>query len=162
GEGWSLDEQRDSLKQQAAKDKEAEKSKRDVAPPAAKPAVSIPTPFDFGGTDRDEIKDTIPRSMPPPLPPGTTKASVPPPPPRPSKRPPPLPRGSMPDGTGGSAKHPVSAPPGVAPSQAPPATTEGSNLVDLLSARVERLTSAEDDVGIARVHVELAIVHEML
>src|SRR5690606_30915856 len=35
-------------------------------------------------------------------------------------------------------------------------------LVELLTARVERLEAAEDTVGIARAHVELAIVHEML
>ncbi len=189
GEGWSLDEQRDSLKE-AAKDRETERAKREAAAPAAKPALAIPTPYDFGGKEGD-ARETIPRSIPPPLPAagappasGATR-SVPPPPgrgddtgaslrppplpsnrpgaaksvPAPSRRPPPLPRSE----TGGQSKPPVSlpsAPPGVGASQAPSPTTEGSTLVELLTARVERLEAAEDAVGIARAHVELAIVHE--
>ncbi len=196
GEGWSLDEQRDSLKE-AAKDRETERARREAAPPTAKPALAIPTPYDFGGAEGD-VRETMPRSMPPPLPAaggpptsGTTRATVPPPPgrgddaagslrppplpsnrpgsalggaksvpaPAPSRRPPPLPRSE----TGGQSKPPVpvpSAPPGVGASHAPGPTTEGSTLVELLTARVERLEAAEDNVGIARAHVELAIVHE--
>lgn len=197
GEGWSLDEQQASLKE-AAKDKDSERSRREAAPPQAKPALAIPTPFDFGGADVDPIKDTVPRlAGPPPVPAATPRGgSVPPPPLRdndtggslrppplpanrapgapksmpsiapgasPSRRPPPLPRG---DATGPEKKPPVAGvpgmPPGVSPSMAPPATTEGSSLVELLTARVERLEAAEDNVGIARANVELAIVHEML
>lgn len=212
GEGWSLDEQQASLKE-AAKENETERSRREAAPPQARPALAIPTPFDLGGAELDPIKDTIPRASQllaaPPVPaagnPPTPRggASVPPPPmplrdndtggslrppPLPSQRPPAKSMPSMPPLPGGGSpsrrppppplprgevlgperperldrKPPVSAPPGVSPSQAPPATTEGSSLALLLTARVERLEAAEDSVGIARVQVELAIVHEML
>src|SRR5690349_12621717 len=38
GEGWSLDEQQASLKE-AAKEKESERTRREAAPPQAKPAL---------------------------------------------------------------------------------------------------------------------------
>jgi cellulose synthase operon protein C len=187
GEGWSLDEQRDSLKE-AAKERVSERSQREAAPPAARPAVAIPTPFDFGGAEgasgsgdsgEADVRETLPRSMPPPLPPppslrGDDTGGSLRPPPLPSNRPPkpppghgapgsrrpppPLPRSD----TGGASRPPVAGLPGVSASQAPPATTEGSTLADLLTARATRLEAAEDAVGIARAHVELAIVHEML
>ncbi|OJY29739.1 MAG: hypothetical protein BGO98_48865 [Myxococcales bacterium 68-20] len=54
GENWSIDAQRETLKE-AAKDP-ATKDKRDgresPPPPGVKPSLHIPTPYDFGGTDR--------------------------------------------------------------------------------------------------------------
>ncbi|MBX3228079.1 MAG: hypothetical protein KIT84_27360 [Labilithrix sp.] len=107
------------------------------------------------------------RTMPPPPPLPRANQTLPPPPPGkgntappiagpPSRRappPPPLPKGQE---TTGSAKGaPVEKEP-------PRVTAEGASLVELLKARVERLAQTEDRVGLARVHVELAIVHESL
>ena len=53
GENWSIDVQREMLKE-AAKDKssaEKETEKREEARPPARPSVSIPTPYDFGAAD---------------------------------------------------------------------------------------------------------------
>ncbi len=232
GESWSIDSQRESLKE-AAKDKspgERETEKREEQRPNAKPSLSIPTPYDFGGKDlitdvpsTSSISapvDKQPRSIPPPLPAAgkaQTRPSVPPPPlptregrdrsddtggslrppalpsnrppaigtqargarssenpssgevpvtksvgppsgtgaaGSPSRRPPPLPRG---DQTGGSKAPPVQLAP------APPSIShEGAALVELLTARVERLEVSEDTVGLSRAYVELAIVHETI
>lgn len=194
GEGWSIEEQQQTLKE-AAKDNE----KHDTSPPAAKPALMIPTPFDFGARDDESGAQKLPgRAAPPPLPaagaappplpsaPSVSPPSVPPPkpsvppppgredssaslrppplpsnrpakpqpPPSPSRRPPPLPRSD----SSPSAKAPPVAPAPSAPSISP----EGAALIELLTTRLERLESAEDPVGLARAHVELAIVHETL
>jgi cellulose synthase operon protein C len=197
GESWSIDAQRETLKE-AAKGKERE-NKLEAA---AKPALHIPTPYDFGGSnggsaspsfvdaaeraealDRnadDEPRSTLtrppqrtipplpsgspgsgapPRSVPPPpLPPNrvASAGSIKPPPVGPaSRRPPPLPKS---DTTGGSIRPPVAPP----EREAPRTSAEGKALVELLSARIERLADAEDRVGLARAHLELAIVHETL
>lgn len=226
GEMWSIDSQRDQLKE-AAKDKDKNKDRGESPPPPlAKPALHIPTPFDFGGTGESasfQAAAPLPMispeedSKPLPLPsmrgntarppalqaqqPGTSKQSGPPPSPR-SVPPPPLPpnrggtlTGPLPgmpppprDITGGSAKAPVERPgtsrrppppplpskditggqkvPPVSAAPSPPEppriSAEGNQLVELLTARIERLTDTEDRVGLARVHVELAIVHETL
>src|SRR5688572_29289989 len=70
GEQWSIDSQIEDLKE-AAKDREKER-KESPAPPAAKPAVSIPTPWDFGGaaevlrtgdiTEHTDPQRIVPRS----------------------------------------------------------------------------------------------------
>ena len=244
GENWSIDSQRESLKE-AAKDKsptEKETEKREEAPPNAKPSLSIPTPYDFGG--KDLITDVpgasgplgqTPRSMPPPLPgaaagpsSGTSQSVSPPPLPaagkphtRPSVPPPPLPARDRSEDTGGSLRPPAmpsnrppaigarststsdssslksvgsSVVPSVSPpggsgaasrrppplprgdqtggSKAPPVTLaqlappsishEGGALVELLTARVERLEATDDTVGLSRAFVELAIVHETI
>ncbi|MDB5213609.1 MAG: domain protein putative component of TonB system, partial [Myxococcaceae bacterium] len=128
GENWSIDAQRESLKE-AAKDKsptEKETERRDEARPNAKPSLSIPTPYDFGGTDliTDIPSNTgpattgplgqTPRSIPPPLPgaaaSASTSTSVAPPPlpaagkpgTRPSVPPPPLPARDRNEDTGGA------------------------------------------------------------
>ncbi|AKV01095.1 TPR domain protein, putative component of TonB system [Labilithrix luteola] len=102
GENWSIDAHRETLKE-AGKDKDRESR----LAPDAKPAVPIPTPFDFGA-DENTVRPPEParpaapgRSGPPPLPgqaPIGARASFPPPPPLPrereetgSLRPPPLP-----------------------------------------------------------------------
>src|SRR6516225_9446240 len=51
GEEWSIDAQRETLKE-AARDKRS--VERQPESPNAKPAVAVPTPFDFGGTSSDE------------------------------------------------------------------------------------------------------------
>jgi cellulose synthase operon protein C len=189
GEIWSIDAQRETLKE-AAKDKE--QRQKDTQPPAdKKPSVHIPTPYDFGGaaaiTDDESrpslrgthrpapLKAATASGPPAPLaPPGTTPArSVPPPPiptnrptssgsvkPSPlggptSRRPPPLPRSE----TTGSSK---GAPVAPHPPEPPRVSAEGLALVELLNARAERLAEGDDRVGLARVHVELAVVHETL
>ncbi|MDB4942296.1 MAG: domain protein putative component of TonB system, partial [Labilithrix sp.] len=68
------------------------------------------------------------------------------------KPPPPLPKG---EATGGSRAAPVRP-------SAPSITSEGAALVDLLATRLERLDAEGDLVGLARAHVETAIVHETL
>lgn len=197
GENWSIDAQRETLKE-AAKDpaskggdKEKKDGKESPPPPAVKPSLHIPTPYDFGGASMDSTPGAIlveeepsrpsltrppQRTMPPPLPGGAGPASrsVPPPPlppnrpgsgasikPMPggpaSRRPPPPPLPKS-DATGASKLHPVAP-----PEREPPRTSpEGNALVDLLSTRIERLADAEDRVGLARAHLELAIVHETL
>src|SRR5262245_47043197 len=49
GENWSIDTQRETLKE-AAKNKD-ERPKEPPPPPSTKPALKIPTPYDFGGSD---------------------------------------------------------------------------------------------------------------
>ncbi len=250
GENWSIDSQRESLKE-AAKDKsptERETEEREEARSNAKPSLSIPTPYDFGGKDlvtdvpgasgesRSEPLGQSPRSIPPPLPgaalgSSTSTSAAPPPLPaagkpappgatRPSIPPPPLPARDRSEDTGGSLRPPampsnrppvigarsVSPPGGPASSEgtaaaksvgppsgsgaasrrppplprseqtggskAPPVPAahlaalaishEGSALVQLLTARVERLEATDDTVGLSRAYVELAIVNETL
>jgi tetratricopeptide (TPR) repeat protein len=87
-----------------------------------------------------------------------------------SRRPPPLPRSEQ---TGGSKAPPVQVAQVAQGAQvaqvaqvgqlAPPSISyEGSALVELLTARVERLEATEDTVGLSRAYVELAIVNETL
>lgn len=185
GESWSIDAQRETLK-------EAAKGRQDTQDPSsrgAKPSLHIPTPFDFGGRDAERsavLPDDDPsrpsrsrapqRHAPPPLPVNSPSAPPPPPPgrsvppnpihragslkppapaPSPSRRPPPLPRA---DATGLAKGAPVVEAP-----ELPRATPEGLALVELLTARIERLAESDDDrVGLARAHVELALVHETL
>jgi len=95
GENWSIDAQREDLKE-AAKDKDRESASHLAAAPAsAKPALSIPTPYDLGASDLETDIPKPGRPAPPPLPgagstaagpfapPGvpSTRPSVPPPPP---------------------------------------------------------------------------------
>ena len=61
----------------------------------------------------------------------------------------------MPGHTSGASKAPVER-------EAPKTTPEGGALIELLAARIEQLAKTEDRVGLARVHVERAIVHEIL
>jgi len=183
GENWSIDAQRETLKE-AAKDKTKDKDAhaRESQDPVSdgRPSVSLPTPYDFGGSKTEPPPEdepsrpslrTPPRQAPPKLP--TDKAasgprsvappplpkgreglgrpsgppSVRPPPATASRRPPPLPKSE-------ASKAPAPEPPRISP--------EGNALVELLTARIERLTGSEDRVGLARAHLELAIVHETL
>ncbi|MBX3208705.1 MAG: hypothetical protein KF764_26970 [Labilithrix sp.] len=197
GENWSIDAQRETLKE-AAKDPAStsgdkkKDGKESPAPPDVKPSLHIPTPYDFGGANMDTASGSIlvdeepsrpaltrppQRTMPPPLPggPGSGPPRSVPPPPLPPNRPgsggsikpgpvgpasrrpppPPLPKS---DTTGASKGHPVAPPEREAPRTSP----EGRALVELLTTRIERLADAEDRVGLARAHLELAIVHETL
>lgn len=87
GESWSIDAQREDLKE-AAKDRESER-RLEAAPSSAKPALSIPTPYDLGAADLETDHPKPARTVPPPLPTsGASGApsqrpspSVPPPPP---------------------------------------------------------------------------------
>ena len=114
GENWSIEEQRESLKEAAKKDRTSE------VPPAndaanARPSLSLPTPYELGGADlvtehpatsaATATAASAPRSLPPPLPPSGSPSQRPssPPPPQPARdrdrsddtgsalRPPPLP-----------------------------------------------------------------------
>jgi cellulose synthase operon protein C len=174
GEGFSLDAQRESLKQ-AAKENDAQPEKADSTP-----SLSIPTPYDFGGTAVGEIvpeivpEEIVPeeeparpsfrarRAPPPPTPSGTLSRSVPPPPLPPTR-----------SGTISSMRPPMQSsrelgsrrPPArsdISQISAPRTTPEGAALVELLTARAERLQSADDRVGLARLYLELAIVQETL
>lgn len=189
GENWSIEAQRETLKE-AAKDKD----KPEPSPPpptvSARPSLHIPTPFDFGGSSAENtiVSDgddpsrpsmRAPRSSPPKFPgshspQGGTPRSVPPPPPpnrpgsvkpapigtpSPGSRRPPPPPMFPKSDTTGTSK---GSPVAGQSTEPPRISPEGSALVELLTARVERLAVAEDRVGLARVHVELAIVHETL
>jgi len=136
GENWSIDAQRETLKE-AAKDKTDDKdAEKRNAPSSAKPSLSIPTPYDFGAADLvTDMPGLTPspaagqpaRSMPPPLP-GAAASAAPSPstsvsPPalpgakpvsaRASVPPPPLPARDRSDDTG-------SLRPPVMPSNRPP------------------------------------------
>jgi len=115
-----------------------------------------------------ELASVRPASAPtnPALPAPATTSALPaasaasPPSASPSRRPPPPPPLPLPlplevrrDATGGSRSPPVQL-------GAPAASHEGAALVELLSARVERLEPSDDVVGLSRAQVELAIVHE--
>jgi tetratricopeptide (TPR) repeat protein len=181
GENWSIDEQRETLKKAAKKDTHEEKPSSSAA---ERPSVKMPTAGDFGGTaeapalvlEEEPSRPALPRpKTAPPLKPASR--SVPPPPPRnsnplpppltktapptapagpPSRRPPPIPSGhTTGHATGPSKNAPVER-------EAPKTTQEGGALLDLLTARIEQLAKTEDRVGLARVHVERAIVHEVL
>lgn len=159
-----------------------------VSPSVRPPQRTLPPPLPGGPASGSSPPRSIP---PPPLPPnrsggpnsvsGSTSGSAKPPvagaPGGPVSRrapPPPLPKS---DTTGGASKPPVLEPEAVVTSpSAPPLrpgkerdreppriSPEGHALVELLNARSERLSNdAEDRVGLARVHVELAIVHETI
>lgn len=211
-ETWSIDSQRDQLKE-AARDKDQEAPESSGAPESTeRPSVQIPTPFDFGSTTGEysvleEEPSPPPRSpsqraQPPKLPesaPSLSKSAPPsggtrsvPPPPLPPNRggtlTGPLPQ-ALRDSTGASVRPPVAPlgpsatsrrPPPLPKSEtggfkAPPVprdresapeplrtSPEGTALVDLLTARIERLSTSDDRVGLARVHLELAIVQETL
>jgi tetratricopeptide (TPR) repeat protein len=197
GENWSIDAQRETLKQ-AAKEKDAHA--RDIQESGDKrPSVSLPTPYDFGGAttettppDDDPSRPALrapPRSIPPKLPTdkspsGPQRSVSPPPPPNQSGRSQALDGGRRGPGTAGSVKPPpgpgtatrrppplpksettgASKVPAVAPHppEPPRISPEGNALVELLTARIERLAASEDRVGLARAHLELAIVHETL
>ncbi len=75
-----------------------------------------------------------------------------------SRRPPPLPRSderstNSRDSNESSAAHARRVRSG---------SHEGARLVELLSARIERIESSDDTIGLARAYVELAVVHETL
>ena len=156
-EGWELDEQVKTLKQAAL-------SRPIEAPPRkAGSKVHIPTPFELAPTQHGsaalEPSPVPPSVRPPPLPPPGAGTKRPPPlPPTASKRPPPLPpshaaisragdSGSTSRGSGASPVGDYAQP---------------TALVDLLAARLQRLEGADDTVGLARTHIELAIVSEMI
>ncbi|HVJ90862.1 MAG TPA: hypothetical protein VM580_13750, partial [Labilithrix sp.] len=197
GEDWSLDEQRETLKE-AAKNRRAKAGDDE---PSSRPSLHIPTPYDLGGSSPgqrgptsgaaapsgEEARPAIPRMAtravprplastppsgppkprsvpPPPLPPNRGSAqppargSVKPSPPQaplPSRRPPPLPKAENATGS----KVPPAPPPTV---DVPRTTPEGHALVELLTARIDRLAEMGDRVGLARARLELSIVHETL
>jgi tetratricopeptide (TPR) repeat protein len=165
-EHWSLDTQRESLKLAATKERPAsDEGKGATDAQAASRTLVLPTPFDFGA--RPTATATAPRSVPPPLPLPPARPAVrstadadelrttlPGNPPNASKRPPPLP--ARPEAPA-SAKLIAAA---AVPGPNTPATDAG--LVDLLRARIEWLSGTNDRVGLARAHVELAIVYETL
>jgi len=108
GENWSIDAQREDLKE-AAKDKSSDDVRR---APDARPSLSIPTPYDLGASDLETDLPGKPhgppgRGVPPPLPSGPNVSGGPPPLPSPagSGGPPPLPgamAGAMAGATAGS------------------------------------------------------------
>lgn len=174
GEQWTIDGQRESLKEAARSN---DPPPRLPDPPSVKPAVAIPTPFDIGLSSTDEhvalVLEEEPsqtprpptRTIPPPLPTGAPASrSVPPPPlPKsPSRRPPtvepPAPSKPPPGPTMKLPARPSGAPPPTA--EPPRVVSEGRALIELLGARIERLATGDDRIGLARAHLELAIVQE--
>jgi tetratricopeptide (TPR) repeat protein len=207
GENWSIDAQRETLKE-AAKEKVDNDEKRERS--VEKPSLSMPTPYDFGATgeafsdsifveveDEGSLREASKaspmrprhRTIPPPLPGGVPPPSVPPPrsvpapplppirtgsstgstrpgPAPPSRRPPPLPKADGPalraDGITPSRPAPPLAPAFTPERDAQRTSPDGRALVDLLDVRIARLADADDRVGLARAHLELAIVQETL
>src|SRR5690606_35957681 len=86
---------------------------------------------------------------------GPASVKPPPGPATASRRPPPLPKSE----TTGASKVPAAA---SHPPEPPRISPEGNALVELLTARIERLAGTEDRVGLARARLELAIVHETI
>ena len=188
GETWSIESQQKSLKDEAAKDEPKATKPPPLPMPSARPAVSIPTPYDFGALDAHLVEESSSEpaqvsapgvgSRPPPLPgtstPSTRPSSPPPPlPPLPPQRPSTL-LAKTPATVGPPSRRP---PPGatklldgktlgssgaVVVGKAPVITAEGRALVQLLGTRIERLEAGDDKVGLSRAHVELAIVQETL
>lgn len=194
GENWSIDTQRETLKE-AAKDGRADVLDSPDLDATARPSLHIPTPSDFGGRNSEpalvvELEDEFsshgivaapqpktppplpsnggagqPRSMsPPPLPPhrpAASSGSVRPPiltaPTSPSRRPSRPPLLSRP-----SQEVAASGPVTFTSSDPPRMSVEGHALVELLTARIARIQDGDDRVGLARAHVELAVVHETL
>ena len=182
GESWSIDAQRETLKEAAR----PEARMSPVPLPPERPSVSIPTPFDLGSSDTGEFDldvDLVAEATLEPVRPRPRPAAGIPvlgsaPPPR-SVPPPPPPPPQVSRASSGSVR-PVSL--GPPQGRRPPAlsrsditgpskpviveqakvTSEGASLVELLTARIDRLNEAEDRVGLARAHLELAIVHETL
>ena len=187
GENWSIEEQQATLKEEADKDKPEKKGPPPLPQPSARPAVSIPTPYDLGGLPASDIspspeppRASPPSMRPPPLPgvPSSRGSSPPPPlpptrpisapplagskappsiPPPASRRPPPLGRGDQTGPTSGSGSGSA-----VIVDRTPQATPEGKALVQLIGTRLERLETSDDKVGLSRAYLELAIVHETL
>ena len=118
-----------------------------LPPPAQRSGNTVPPPS-LGGSGGG------PRTAPPPAPAGPV-----------SRRPPPIPSGAPGAASGptGPVGHTTGSSKGAPVEREPPKTTqEGAALVELLSARIEQLAKTEDRVGLARVHVERAVVHETL
>ncbi|HSO40129.1 MAG TPA: hypothetical protein VLT33_46705, partial [Labilithrix sp.] len=122
GESWSIEDQRESLKE-AAKDKVSEPADDHAN---ARPSLSIPTPYDFGAADlvTEQPATAAARPPPPPLPGAGA------PPHRPSIPPPPPPTRERSDDTGASFR-----PPPLPGSRAPATTTKVLGSAELASAR---------------------------
>jgi hypothetical protein len=145
-DGWDLDAQVKTLKQAALR------PTRLLTPPPKKTGMHVPTPLElaptqiaYAGTAPD-----APRRSATPNVKAPTKGPE-------SKRPPPLPRSPAPPSL--SPAHT----PEPSPSRISPTTADIANpatLVELLQARLATLEKSGDKVGLARAHVELAVVSE--
>ncbi|HEY8090977.1 MAG TPA: hypothetical protein VIF09_24110, partial [Polyangiaceae bacterium] len=151
-QGWDIDAQVDSLKAAAGTRPLGEQSgTTGIRPPMPSRALHIPTPFELGPTSIS----AAPRSSgalptePSPAPRTGSKRPSKAPPPLPRKGPPPLP--SPPSGPSRPEPSPV---------RLPADMSQPGALVDLLHARVTTLEGGDDKVGLARAHMELAIVSE--
>lgn len=145
-EGWEIDEQVKTLKQAALSRPIGEQAAR--KPPGK---VHLPTPFELAPTEVGSAPAIEPSPVPssarpPPLPSPSRK---PPPLPAPSRKPPPLPASRAGDTSSSSRGSPAGSD-----------LVQPAALVDLLSARLARLEGGDDKVGVARTHIELAVVSE--
>ncbi len=162
--GWELDEQVKTLKQAAL----GTGAGRPIAEQARKPRgkVHLPTPFELAPTEVGSSPALEPSPLPPgsvrppPLPPSASKR--PPPLPAPSKKPPPPP---FPSSRAADSSLSSSLSSSSSSSRGSPAGSDfvqPASLVDLLGARLARLAGGDDKVGLARLHIELAIVSETI
>ena len=146
-EGWDIDDQVRSLQNVA----EEKRSSTQPPPPVLqRPGpLRLPTPYELSplAVAKEPLSARQKQSVPPPLP-APAK-----PPPR-SKGPPPLP-GRAPADSSGSVRPPL------LPS-AKQDPLSSAILLDLLTARIGALEAGDDKVGLARVHMEMAIAHELL
>ncbi len=151
-DGWDLDSQVKTLKQAALR------PPRIPAPPPKKTGLHVPTPLELAptiiGPAQIALRGNAGDAARPSGPPGHKRPD--------SKRPPPLPR---PSGAPHShtPAHTPSHTPEPSPSRQSPTTADIANpgtLVELLQARLQTLESNGDKVGLARTHVELAVVSE--
>jgi tetratricopeptide (TPR) repeat protein len=171
-EPWDIGEQVRSL--QIAADEQprthADGSPASIPPAKGRgPALMLPTPFELAPAQiseasvlarrAQEFPVATPSVQPPPLPPRASK-----PPPSLSKGPPPLPPPRSPDQTGGARRSFPSLPDqtGSQPRRATIAESAANpaSLGELLLARISALEPAEDKVGLARAHIEMAVASE--
>lgn len=151
---WDIDDQVRTIQSAAG---EKHPSVRMAAAAPSRPPLRLPTPYELspmfttaggpgapGGLGAGRQKPSIPPPLPSALPQSAKSGA------RPSKGPPPLPPRA-------SEAHRVAAPP-----VRPYDPLSSAALIELLTARVATLEGGDDKVGLARVQMELAIVHELL
>jgi flagellar motility protein MotE (MotC chaperone) len=148
-QGWDIEAQVLTLQQAAGTRPLAEQSTTGVRPPMPSRALHIPTPFELAPTQipgSARAEGSAPSVRPAP-------ASQP----ARSKQPPPLPRKAAP--SVGSVRAAERA---LEPVRMPADMSQPGALLDLLYARVATLEGGDDKVGLARVHLELAIASEAI
>ncbi|HEY1693421.1 MAG TPA: hypothetical protein VGG39_14740 [Polyangiaceae bacterium] len=166
-QGWDIDAQVQTLQQAAGTRSLAEQSTTGMRPPMPSRALHIPTPFELGPTQISSARPpsgavagagsaALPGEPSPAPPRASSKRTSKAPPPLPRKGPPPLPGPPGPPAPMAATRSEPS------PVRLPADMSQPGALVDLLHARVTTLEMADDKVGLARAHMELAIASEAI